>query len=414
MPFLAKKRITSKPAIVLRGDILSTTGYAHVSRSIGMMLAQEYDVYFVSMHEDKSDNSIKPPAELIEDDDVRLLALNRATVVINHTTPNHFLPFADAANVGLFAWETPAIPRHLCWPEHMACMDAIWGPTHFVADFARSCDYQGPICVTPWPHDFDADCRTRAINGPDIEFDLLRFIGDAPDAEGWEASSIDTLRANGTDIFLAVQSLSPRKGLPILLSQWLEYVREQPNSKSILLLKLNFRHAHGIFGTPKEHFVELLRRFGFERGESARVGLISRSLSDTNMEVLIAKSNAFVSATYGEGFGLPVVEALRVETPVITSRHTGIADLLPSDYPLQFASTHLHIQLRDLIDVYPPSSSWFVAEPAALKMAFYRFAEMSDQQRSDAAQNGREHAAAFCSTIAARKAFAKAISDLIR
>jgi len=50
-------------------------------------------------------------------------------------------------------------------------------------------------------------------------------------------------------------------------------------------------------------------------------------LSDSDLEEFYASLDWFVSLSAGEGFGLPVREALKVGTPVICGKHTGYEDL---------------------------------------------------------------------------------------
>ncbi len=385
---------------VIRGDIISSTGYARAARALARLLARDYAVLGVSLQEDPSDRAEVFPGRLIDDADLPVLARSERLVVINHSTPEHFVPVPGAYNIGLFYWETLAIPRKFYWQEYIAAMDAIWAPTRFVARFVAACGYPGPVTLVPWPQDFGpapAGEAADAAERSDIPVATLAKMARAGGSASWASVPLDEL-ARGRDIYLAIQSLSPRKGLAVLVSEWVRFVRATPGADSLLLLKLGFRHAHGITADVREHFIHLLRRYGVAAGEMVRIGLISQHLDDAAMVRLTGKASVLVSSSYGEGFGGPIVEALINEVPVIASRHTGIADLLPPDYPLQFASEEVHVQLRDLIEIYPPSSSWFVPKPGALSAAFASFAAMPASRRTAAMRAGADHAREFCET----------------
>ena len=399
----------------VRGDILSTTGYARAARALAEILAEDNRVLGISIHEDPSDRSAGFPGDLVSDAELRQLARCTPLAVIHHTTPHDFWPVPDAINIGLFYWETDAIPRKLAWSEHIASMDAIWAPTQFVANFVRQCGFDGPVRLIPWAQRFDGPTAPPEADGNDIAFDLLPRLGRASETDGgsWQNAALDGVRRSGGDVFLAVQSLAPRKGLPVLINEWHHHVVATPNSHSVLLLKLNFRHAHGIGSDLRRHFVNLLRRYGVPDGDPIRIGLISRLLSDDEMRRLMGRASALVTCSYGEGFGGPIVEAINLATPVIASRHTGITDLLPPDYPLQYASRLVRVPLRDLSDVYPPSSSWFVPEAGALAGAIAAFHAMHPEQRARAVGIARAHAQSFCALPVVRRLVRDAIETLV-
>ena len=139
-------------------------------------------------------------------------------------------------------------------------------------------------------------------------------------------------------MFVTVQSMSARKGLPILLSEWQTHVAERGNVKDLLILRLAFRHAANLADLPEEHIASMLRDAGFQFGQNARIGIITGTLSDAELTELFQASDAYVSTTLGEGFGGPIVEAIVNDRPVIVPRHTAISDYIAADYPLVVAS----------------------------------------------------------------------------
>ena len=189
----------SRPlTFAIRGDIISTTGYARAARALAEILAETNRVLGISLHEDPSDRSAIFPGALVSDNELRRLAETDPLVVVHHTTPDHSLPVPNALNVGLFYWETDAIPRRLSWCEHIASMDAIWAPTRFIADFVRQCGFEGDIPLIPWAHRFDEGDASQTEMG-DIAFDMLPRLGsaDGSDSEPWQESSLRAQHRSG-------------------------------------------------------------------------------------------------------------------------------------------------------------------------------------------------------------------------
>ncbi len=394
----AIKNVPPDLAVVIRGDLISSTGYARAARALASIIASRHEVFGVSLHEDPSDRLAIFPGRLISDESVRQLARKRKVIIIHHTTPDFFLPTAHAYNIGCFYWETKAIPRSLYWPEHIASMDAIWAPTRFIARFVASCAYRGPIIIVPWPHDFEPvkpNADTGRL-GRAIYVDLLEKPRSCEAPASWKTTTFSGLRANKELIYLAIQTLSPRKGLPILLREWLSAARIGLAPGTVLLLKLNFRHAHNISSDAREHIALSLERAGAEAGNCPQIAIISETLNDMQMSLLLEKSDCLVSASLGEGFGGPVVEALAAGKPVIAPRHTSLSELLPDDYPLHVSTWEACVQLHDLPDVYPPTSTWFLPRPGELASRMAEFGMLTWEERAMMAKCARLHAASFC------------------
>ena len=387
----------------IRGDIISRTGYAKAAIALANILAKRFRVVGVSMHVDPSDNDNDFPGTIVDDAELSQFARDYKLIVINHSTPDNFLPLADAVNIGLFYWETWAIPYNLQWPERIASMDGIWAPTRFVSDFTRKCGYTGSISIVPWVHDFDVEIEGANVDVPNVN---VMYFDTMPGPERTVPNNMVPLRdiyASSDVRYLAVQSLAPRKGLAILIAEWSRFISNQ-NIDAVLVLKLSFRHAEGISADRLHHILMLLARYGMRPGQRLRVAILEAQLSEDAIESVIAASDCVVSSTYGEGFGGPIVEALRLHVPVITPRHTGIQDLIPSDYALQIASDEFFVTLADGLDVYPSASSWYLPREGDLRQMLDAFYKMDAAERRVVVETARAHARKFCGMDAVEQA----------
>ena len=408
-------RWESKPTFVIRADIVSTNGYARAARALARVIGERNEVLGVSIHEDPNDRSEVFPGELVPQEALMGLARERPLCIIHHTTPDQFVFVPSAINIGAFYWETRAIPRRFDWPEMLAMMDAVWAPTEFVADFTRDCGFEGPIHIVPWPQDFSrrerSSARSRALDAATAYYIDAMPARDG-DLSAWVETRVGDVLGRSERKFLAVQSMAPRKGLPVLMSGWMNFLEATLDQGSILILKLGFRHSHGLDADPRRQIWSMLARFGARPGQRLKIVLIEQRLSDEDMAALTLASDCLVSATYGEGFGGPIVEALIADRPVIAPRHTGITDLLPPGYEFAVEDDELRVTLRGNLEIYSPSSTWRVPRPVSLASAFERFRGMSESQRSNVVARARAYAEGFCGLPAAGEKVDAAIAGL--
>jgi len=110
------------------------------------------------------------------------------------------------------------------------------------------------------------------------------------------------------DYFVICGAIEPRKNHLLLLNVWRELVRRRGEGAPKLV----------VVGSPIWGVAPLLRRL--ERCRPLRGQVIyARGLSSPALRRLIAHARALLMPSFAEGFGLPIIEALAVGTPVIAS-----------------------------------------------------------------------------------------------
>jgi glycosyltransferase involved in cell wall biosynthesis len=404
----------AKRALFIRSDLRSRTGYARAARALIELIPNSYSVFGVDIHPDPNDCAQLPAVPII--DDATLFTMVReATVrpiVLHYTGPDDFVHVAGAYNVGCFYWETAAIPFVRAWPIKLNFMDAIWSPTTFVAEFIRSAGFEGPTGTVTWPHDFSF-IPDRAVGKPvELDVQTVPFILHQRNELSYLPLSFDKLRQQSKNLFFVVQSVAPRKGTRLLLKEWRDYILSgHPND--ILLLRLSFRHSADIYNDAQAYFAEMMRDAGFRPGEMPQVAVITEAISDSLMQHLFRRCDAFVSATFGEGFGGPIIEALQQGCPVIVPRHTGIADLVAANYPLAIPTHSAIVGLMGGIPAYPPSSNWHIPVPGAVCQKLQEFAAMPPRTRGKITEDARAHASQFCSLNTVRRHVAAELTKLV-
>lgn len=137
--------------------------------------------------------------------------------------------------------------------------------------------------------------------------------------------------------FLHISSCFPRKGVDVLLRA---YGRAFRSNDDVTLVIKTFSNPHNTI----ENDLDVIKRNdpGFPR-----VIVISQDWSDADLSALYPACHAFVAPSRGEGFGLPMAEAMLHDLPVITLAGGGQADFCMQetawlcDYTYVQAQSHL-------------------------------------------------------------------------
>eukprot|EP00301_Raphidiophrys_heterophryoidea_P026075 c8905_g1_i1.p1 GENE.c8905_g1_i1~~c8905_g1_i1.p1 ORF type:complete len:523 (+),score=110.86 c8905_g1_i1:51-1571(+) len=123
--------------------------------------------------------------------------------------------------------------------------------------------------------------------------------------------------SQGQFVFLSVFKFEPRKGWDVLLRAFGE---EFVNDSDVLLfLKLQTFSKH-----PKETIIEFMKAENMPESVTQNVKIIldDKMLSE-EIPLLYSEADAFVLSTRGEGWGLPIMEAMAMDVPVIVTGWSG-------------------------------------------------------------------------------------------
>lgn len=392
--------ITHAVPFIVRGDLRSETGYARAARALTNLVARFPDiaVFGIDLHPNPADCGGNFAHMLIDESQMWQVVRQstQTPIVLHYTGIDDFVQVPGAVNIGAFYWETDTLVHQRHWPLRLAGMDRIWAPTSFLGTYARASGFTGDVTVVPWPHEFPD--QAPAVRPGALESIQALYFGRSGPSGRFQTQTVSLrkIRSEARNLFVSVQSLAPRKGLPILLREWRNHI-DDPSCQDILVLRLAFRHAHGINAAPAEHFEAILKTIGFD-GVDLRIAIIHDHLPDPQLSALYGACDSYVSASYGEGFGGPIIEAISAHRPVIAPRHTGIADLLPADHPLTVNSVRKCVGLKGNVSAYPYSSSWYLPLPGEIAGRLRDFAAMDASRRAAVVRKARQHAIDFCSS----------------
>ncbi|MFN3890906.1 MAG: glycosyltransferase family 4 protein [Beijerinckiaceae bacterium] len=268
---------------------------------------------------DEQQNAQRPARPAPQRQATRLLSLLRATGLSTGRAVRRAVPPAAVyLNVGQIGLAIPCLTRWLDarrdvkpalmlhdvipleTPEYVE-PQGVWGHNNMVAVTAR---YAGGLIVT-----------TGAARGA-IERELARrgrdplpaFERPLPPSEPFGPGVAADPALERCTYFVACATLEPRKNIELLSEIWKRLCAEQGEAAPHLVIV-------GAKGWTGERIAARLQR---APGTVRRLHIV-HGLSTPSLARLIAGARAMLSPSFVEGFGLPIVEAQAIGTPVIAS-----------------------------------------------------------------------------------------------
>ncbi len=219
-----------------------------------------------------------------------------ADVEVRHQWPPDLRP-APAGRLAIIQpWEFGAVPQAWCGPL-ADNVDELWVPSEYVRGMYLDAGVD-PARVVVIP------------NGVDLE----RFSPDGPRRE-----------VPGTSLrFLFVGGLVARKGPDVLLAAW----REAFAGRADVTLVIKDFGADGIYRGegPREAI-----RAHAASGALPRMVLVEDDLSTDEIAALYRSCDVLVAPYRGEGFAMPVLEAMACGLPVIATAGGPTDEFCPPD-----------------------------------------------------------------------------------
>lgn len=139
--------------------------------------------------------------------------------------------------------------------------------------------------------------------------------------------------------FLHISSCFPRKGVDVLLKA---YEEAFTNEDDVCLVIKTFPNPHN-------NIEELLKKQKLINKNFPEVELINQDLQDCYIISLYQQCHCLVAPSRGEGFGLPMAEAMLFNLPVITTGFGGQIDFCTNetswliDFNFEKAKTHMNL-----------------------------------------------------------------------
>jgi glycosyltransferase involved in cell wall biosynthesis len=180
-----------------------------------------------------------------------------------------------------------------------------------------------------------------------------------------ETSCVLDLANTPGPLVFALQTDVPRKGLAVLICEWLQFRRSR--SDAVLLLKLSSidvtKDTAALHAWLSRQIRDARRRFG---APDDGIFVCYEHLNDFSLTACYRAASAFISATFGEGFGGPIVESVLAGALPVVPTHTACAALLPDNYPFAVETDPVVGKLVGELPIYPASCRWQVPVDGAI------------------------------------------------
>lgn len=118
----------------------------------------------------------------------------------------------------------------------------------------------------------------------------------------------------GKDYFVNIGALHPRKNIPTLIKAFSLFKKESGSDMKLMLA------GPGFWGLGEIHKVAQ------ESGVKEDIIFTGR-LNDEDLAMVLGSATALTFIPYYEGFGIPVVEAMEAQVPVITSKVSSLPEI---------------------------------------------------------------------------------------
>jgi glycosyltransferase involved in cell wall biosynthesis len=129
-----------------------------------------------------------------------------------------------------------------------------------------------------------------------------------------EREVVKEKHSGGAEYFIYVGAIQPRKNLENLLRAFSFFKKRQQSGMKLVLA--------GRLAWKNEDFLKLLRTFRFRDDV-----ILTGYLEEKDLARLLAGAYALVYPSFFEGFGVPVVEAMKCHVPVLTSEGTSMQEI---------------------------------------------------------------------------------------
>jgi GT2 family glycosyltransferase len=272
----------------------SPSGYAMSSRELVLQLDElRVDVRLAYLYgTDWMDN---------QQDDHRLAAMRQRAKDLSlpqvvYGSGDLFCKNGGAYRIGYTMLEVDRIPDD--WVLQANAMDEIWVPSHFNRDTFEQSGVRTPIHVMP--------------------------LGVNPD---YFNPSIRSFRASPRYTFLSVFEWGERKGPEVLLRAYHHAFTQDDD----VLLLLKLRNVD-----PSVNIGEQMRSLGLTGGPPVAI-LYNQEIPPHQLGSLYRSADCFVLPSRGEGWGLPMIEAMACGIPTIATNWSAQTEFMneSNSYPLR-------------------------------------------------------------------------------
>lgn len=319
----------SKKLVVIKGPLLTQSGYGVHCRQVFKWLIsrEDFDVKCIVTPWGKCSWILDPENSIIQEVMKRTVNDENQPFDISFQVqlPNEWNPFLAKQNIGI----TAAVETNTCNPDWVECcnrMDKVIVPSSFTKKVLVNTgadENNIEVIHEAYPESFDLDGNNE----------VLEFLNEIETKKNFLILG----QITGGNVF------SDRKNLFNTIKAFIEAYKD--NKDVGLIFKTNLGRNTKI---DKTKTISLVKNLVKEAGKGAfpKVHILHGDLSEKQLKYLYSheKVSYLLTATRGEGFGLPILEAASQGLPVIATNWSGHLDFmsLGSFTKLPYKLTEIH------------------------------------------------------------------------
>jgi glycosyltransferase involved in cell wall biosynthesis len=335
------------------GDFTSPSGYARATRNHARaLIEQDVNVYGRLTKHGKNDADLD---SWWQDKMSTVLAptTQEPRIILNQNTPEIVTDINPAFyNIAYLTFECDRIPNwdvggnpQMNWVRQLNRMSEIWTTAEFMREVFYSSGVRQDMPINIFPHPIDLE-----LYNPD---------GPQMDLRDPQRKSI----ANTFTFFSSFQ-WSKRKGPHELM---LAFLSEFAAHEDVMLLIKTYSdgftpEARKVVMDQLQSFKKYVRR----EGGLARIRVMLDNMPEDKLPELYRSADAYVTASYGEGLGLPVQEAMTCGVPCIVPNSSAFPDYVDNNngwlYP-----THIEPVYGMQFPWYEATMNWWRPDVPGMK-----------------------------------------------
>ncbi len=326
--------VGAKPAVVWEGSQFVGHSLALVNRELCLQLIGDgYPLSIIPYEEDQFGAEADPRFHLLAEAVRRPLAAAPA-VHVRHQWPPDFTPPPQGRWVMIQPWEFGSLPVR--WVEAMNGMvDEVWVPSSYVRD-----------------------CYLRSGVRPERVFTVPNGVNTA--LFNPQAPPI-TLKTQKRFKFLFVGGTIARKGIDILLQA---YSAAFTSGDDVCLVIKDMGGGSFYQGRTAQ---ELIARYR-QNPDLPEVEYLDRFLPDRELAGLYTACDCLVHPYRGEGFGLPMAEAMACGLAVVVTGHGAALDFCSAETAYLIPAREVKLPMKKVGELETVDHPW-LAEPDAAALA---------------------------------------------
>ena len=211
-------------------------------------------------------------------------------------------------------------------------MDEIWVPSVFSRDIlAASGVDTDKITIIPIPVDTDRfspeSVEPASLPMGDLLFPTLQ--NEASMKLRGSASVGVSSHGKKPFLFLSTFKWEPRKGWDTLIEAFVSAFKSSDDVALYILTKPNGGSLEGIRKDVRDHLKSINRKL---TKWTPLIRIIASQLSSEDYVRVYRAADIYVTASRGEGWGMPITEAMAMGLPIISTNWSGSADIIHTDY----------------------------------------------------------------------------------